>query len=231
MYSSHKDETDAAVPETKRGEVPLALDSNQPQETIARHLTNACVQIEELRRTNAALRRELSQLSMREAQARHDAYHDVLTCLPNRRLMLDRLQQALGRAVRQKKQVVLLLLDLDGFKAVNDKLGHAAGDQLLRVVAHRLVACIRSTDTACRYGGDEFVVMLPEINNPGDSAVVEQKIRTALAVPYVINDVEVTATVSVGSAVFPIDAKCEEDLLQQADTAMYRVKGRGAQAP
>jgi diguanylate cyclase (GGDEF)-like protein len=99
-------------------------------------------------------------------------------------LLLDRLHQALGQAVRQHKQVVLLLLDLDGFEAVNDRLGHATGDKLLRAVADRLVACLRSADTACRDGGDEFVVMLPETNGHEDSAAVERKIRAKLSVPF-----------------------------------------------
>lgn len=193
-------------------------------QAIAQHLTDLQARISELRQTNVALRRELSLLTAREAQASHDAYHDALTRLPNRRLLLDRLQQALARAVRHDTCVVLMFLDLDRFKAVNDKLGHAVGDKLLRVVADRLAGCIRSADTACRYGGDEFVVMLPEVSGSEDCAAVERKVRAALTVPYVIDGVDIATRVSIGSAMFPGDANNRTDLLQQADIAMYRAK-------
>jgi diguanylate cyclase len=206
---------------------PVA-DINQTLKVVKQHLTDAQYQITELRHANNKLRQELSLLVVREARAMHDAYHDTLTCLPNRRLLLDRLHQALGQAVRQHKQVVLLLLDLDGFKAVNDRLGHATGDKLLRAVADRLVTCLRSADTACRDGGDEFVVLLPETNGHEDSAAVERKIRAKLSVPYFIDGVELTTSVSIGSAVFPANAKHRSELLQYADTAMYRAKNGGA---
>ena len=200
--------------------VERTISAMQEQLDAARH------QITWLGESNVRLRHQLISLAHREAQANHDAYHDPLTCLPNRRLLLDRLNQALGQAVRQHKQVVLLLIDLDGFKAVNDKLGHAAGDKLLQAVAERLVACVRGADTACRYGGDEFVVMLPEINGEEHCAGIVEKIRARLAAPYFVDGVEVTMTVSIGTAVFPVDAKNRSTLLEQADLAMYRAKRR-----
>jgi diguanylate cyclase (GGDEF)-like protein len=187
-------------------------------------LKTAQAQIAWLGESNSRLRNEVVSLAHQGAQANHDAYHDQLTCLPNRRLLLDRLNQALGQAVRQHKQVVLMLLDLDGFKAVNDKFGHAVGDKLLQAVAERLVACIRGADTACRYGGDEFVVMLPEINGQEHRANIERKIRVRLAAPYVVDGVEVNMSVSIGSAVFPVEAKNRSELIKKADTAMYQAK-------
>ncbi|BAU49346.1 diguanylate cyclase [Sulfurifustis variabilis] len=225
---------------TETQTTPSSLDTPQPVHAPARteralrameeQLRTAQQQIVWLSEGNASLRCELALLADREARSHHDAYHDELTCLPNRRLLLDRLNQAIAQAVRQRKLVVLLLIDLDGFKAVNDKLGHAAGDKLLQTVAERLVACIRSADTACRYGGDEFVVMLPEIDGAECCASVERKIRTRLAAPYFVDGVEVTMTVSIGTAVFPVDAPNRSELLKQADVAMYRAK-TGDHAP
>lgn len=217
-------ETDmaAAAPDLPPARKPV--DIERALTTAQQQLREAREQIARLRESNTRLQHELVALAHVEAQAHHDAYHDQLTCLPNRRLLLDRLNQALGLAVRQHKQVVLLLIDLDGFKAVNDKLGHAAGDKLLQAVAERLVACIRNADTACRCGGDEFVVMMPEINGEVHCANVERKIRARLAAPYFIAGVEVTMTVSIGSAVFPLDAKNRMELLKRADVAMYRAK-------
>lgn len=212
----------------------LSPDSQQPGRlpahderalgALQEQLDKARQQITWLGESNMRLRHQLISLAHQEARTRHDAYHDPLTCLPNRRLLLDRLNQALGQAVRQHKQVVLLLLDLDGFKAVNDRLGHAAGDKVLQAVAERLVACIRTADTACRYGGDEFVVMLPEINGQEHCAHVERKIRERLAAPYFVDGIEVTITVSIGTAVFPVEAKSRSELLKKADIAMYRSK-------
>lgn len=224
LHSLH---TDIAAQATDSPQAYEPTDIEQAQTAAQQHLTHltaARLQIARLGESNSRLRDELVTLTRQEARANRDAYYDVLTCLPNRRLLLDRLHQALGQAVRQHKQVVVLLLDLNGFKAVNDKLGHAAGDKLLQAVAERLVACIRSADTACRYGGDEFVVMLPEINGQEHCANVERKIRTRLAAPYFIDGVELTVSVSIGSAVFPVDAKDRSELLRHADTAMYRAK-------
>ena len=119
--------------------------------------------IEHLIRRNILLEQQLNQLTNREAQARRLAYHDALTGLPNRTLLEDRFSQAISLARRQRKLVAILLIDLDGFKSINDNLGHITGDKMLRTVAARLAGSIRGADTVCRYGGDEFVVMLPEV--------------------------------------------------------------------
>jgi diguanylate cyclase (GGDEF)-like protein len=139
-------------------------------------------------------------------------------------LLRDRLDQALAQAARQRKAVALLLLDLDGFKGINDTLGHATGDQLLQAVARRLQVNVRAADTACRYGGDEFVVMLPEIDGPGMAAAVADKLRTALDAPYTIDGFEVRVAVSIGSVVYPDDGHSYEQLMRRVDAALYRAK-------
>ncbi|MCR4346435.1 MAG: GGDEF domain-containing protein [Sulfuricaulis sp.] len=181
-------------------------------------------QIEALAKTNACLREELIGLAHKVAEARHCAYHDELTGLPSRRLLLDRLNQAMVQAARQQKQVALILLDLDGFKEINEKYGQAAGDKILRQVAQRLVACIRSTDTACRYEGDEFVIMLPEIDARESAAEMAEKIRARLAPPYVVNEQSMTVTASTGMAVYRGDGQSYIDLIKQADVAMCLAK-------
>ncbi len=188
-------------------------------------------EVEQLSQCNSFLTQELSRLSEKEAKARHFAYHDELTGLPNRRLLLDRLNQAIAQGARQHKRVALLFFDLDGFKSINDRLGHWVGDNLLLQVAQRLSACLRSADTACRYGGDEFIVMLPEIDGRDSAEVVEQKIRTHLAAPYIVDGSTITATASIGTAVYPVDGKNYRDLIRQADTAMYHAKTKGGAVP
>jgi diguanylate cyclase len=171
---------------------------------------------------------KLTQLAVllmeRESKAHHFAYHDHLTGLPNRRLLQDRLKQAFSQAARQHKQIALMVLDLDGFKSVNDRLGHAAGDHLLQQVAKRLTDCVRIADTVCRYGGDEFVVMLPELENGETGAIVAQKIHTHLDVPYIVDGNPITVKASIGIAFYPKDGKNFRKLIKRADDAMYRAK-------
>ena len=183
-----------------------------------------------LTQTNWRLSHELVDLARKEAQVRDFAYYDELTGLPNRRLLLDRLRQAMAQAARQRKQVVLLLLDLDGFKHVNDTLGHPAGDKLLQGVARRLTDGIRATDTACRYGGDEFLVMLPEVDSPGMAAAVWRKLHLSLDEPYVIDAFQVRVATSMGGAVYPTDGQTEQELIRHADAALYRAKARSVEA-
>ena len=186
--------------------------------------------IEKLVRSNARLTRKLVLLRREAAQARHLAYHDQLTGLPNRSLLMDRLTQAMAQAARQHKQVGLLLLDLDQFKSVNDRLGHAAGDSVLQQVARRLSASIRSCDTACRYGGDEFVIMLPEIDGWASANAVAHKIRTRLAAPYLLDDRVIVLTASIGIAMYRADGRDGSELIREADSAMYLAKARGDSA-
>ncbi len=186
--------------------------------------------IEMLVRSNARLTRKLVRLRRKAAQARYLAYHDQLTGLPNRSLLMDRLTQAMAQAARQHKQVALLFLDLDQFKSVNDRLGHAAGDRVLQQVAERLSASIRSCDTACRYGGDEFVIMLPEIDGWASANAVAHKIRTRLAAPHVLDDRAVVLTASIGIAMYRADGRDGSQLIREADSAMYLAKARGDSA-
>lgn len=177
-----------------------------------------------LTETNLRLRQEAKSLARKEACAWHSAYHDELTGLPNRRLLWDRLSQAMTQAIRQNKQVVLLFFDIDRFKSINDRMGHSTGDTILRQVADRLATCLRRSDTACRYGGDEFIVMLPEIDGQESVVAVERKVRARLAESYLIDGSEITMSISVGNAVYPVDAQNRSELLKHADHAMYAAK-------
>jgi diguanylate cyclase len=174
---------------------------------------------------NAGLQKELTALEQREAQALHLAYHDGLTGLPNRSLLQDRFHQTMAQADRHHKPLALLMIDLDEFKLVNDKLGHASGDKLLQAVALRLTTGIRGADTACRYGGDEFVIMLSEIDSPNIATALALEIGWRLSEPYILEGHSVHMAVSVGVAVYPGDGHTFDDLMQQADISMYRTKG------
>ena len=183
-------------------------------------------QIGVLTDTIRQLRQEATRREQELVQVRHFAYHDDLTGLPKRSLLLDRLNQAIVQATRKKKQVGLLLLDLDGFKGINDRLGHATGDKILQRVAERLLTCIRDADTACRYGGDEFVILLPDIDGKKSTAQVAQKLRAHLADPYLVDNHSIAVTASIGVAVYPFDGTSQEDLIRRADIAMYLAKAR-----
>jgi diguanylate cyclase len=182
---------------------------------------------ENLAATNARLVSELVRLSREAAEARHAAYHDPLTGLANRALLADRLEQAMARAARQEKRVGLMFVDLDRFKGVNDRLGHAAGDELLQQVARRLVASVRACDTACRYGGDEFVIMLPDLERTADLSEVARMICDRISAPYTLNGTVTAVTASVGVAICNgADGEDCGELLRRADEAMYRSKRR-----
>ena len=155
------------------------------------------------------------------------AQHDELTDLPNRALLADRLEQAIALASRRRGQLALLFVDIDRFKYVNDSLGHAIGDRLLQSVANRLASCVRSSDTVSRQGGDEFVILLPDISHSEDAAISGEKIRQALAVPHSIDQHDLHITGSIGIATYPEDGVHSETLLQHADFAMYHAKENG----
>jgi diguanylate cyclase (GGDEF)-like protein len=157
----------------------------------------------------------------------HLARHDALTDLPNRLLLDDRLTGAIAMAERHDWQLAVLFLDVDGFKAVNDSLGHAAGDTLLRSIARRLRGAIRRSDTVSRYSGDEFVIVLPEITHSDDAALVARKLVQAASGPHRIDSRNVTVTASVGIALHPEDGRDAETLIKHADAAMYDAKRTG----
>jgi diguanylate cyclase len=186
--------------------------------------------IRRLKETNARLTADIARLERREEQARAFAYLDELTGLPNRRLLQDRLRQAIAQCARQDQQLALLFIDLDGFKRVNDTLGHAIGDALLKRVADRIASSIRAADTACRYGGDEFVIMLPIMSHPSLAEGVAEKIRVSLAEPYAIDGFRIEIAASIGTALYPDHGLVCEELMKRADEALYRVKANRSEA-
>jgi len=155
------------------------------------------------------------------------AQHDCLTELPNRILLTDRLIQAIAVAQRNGKELAVLFLDVDRFKHINDSLGHDIGDHLLQAIAQRLLACVRSTDTVSRQGGDEFVILLSEVSHAQDAAVSADKILEALRAPYVIDQREMHITASIGIVTYPDDGTDVGTLVKHADVAMYHAKESG----
>lgn len=152
---------------------------------------------------------------------------DSLTGLPNRAVMLDRLETAIAMAHRRGTQLAVLFVDLDGFKRVNDTLGHARGDAVLRSVANCLIACLRQSDTVSRHGGDEFLLLLTEVASASDAAVVAGKILAELGQPGRFIDASARMGASAGIALYPADGTRAETLIEHADAAMYRAKERG----
>jgi diguanylate cyclase (GGDEF)-like protein/PAS domain S-box-containing protein len=171
-----------------------------------------------------------------ELSMQHMAYHDALTGLPNRAMFEEHLDLAIARARRYDRSVAVLFMDLDGFKDVNDSMGHAAGDELLCVVASRLREATRDTDLVARLGGDEFLVLLADLpDDRGGSpdavvSAVADRVGVSIAQPVVVRDRTIEITISIGSSVFPFEARDVEDLMSRADAAMYAHKRRGAVA-
>jgi diguanylate cyclase (GGDEF)-like protein len=157
----------------------------------------------------------------------HSAEHDFLTGLPNRMLLNDRIGQAIALARRHVKKAAVLFLDLDGFKHINDSLGHPVGDKLLQSIAKRLVDCIRGSDSVSRQGGDEFVVLLLDLEHAENAAVTARRMLEAVAKPHYIDHHDLHITASIGVSVYPDDALDAEALIKNADTAMYQAKENG----
>jgi len=155
------------------------------------------------------------------------ALHDALTGLPNRRLLLERLSLAIAHTLRNKSTMAVMYLDLDGFKQINDTLGHAAGDTLLKMVAARLVAAVRQEDTVARVGGDEFVIALWELSHGDEVAMLASKLIQAVSQPYSIQGRGVNITVSVGVSIYPTHGEEVEALMKSADLALYEAKRAG----
>lgn len=197
-------------------------------EVSRKRLRSALCRVDALETESLLLKHQVALLQRRVAQTRRLACHDELTGLPNRRLLVERYNQAVALAARRGGRVALLFLDLNGFKRVNDVHGHAAGDSILQQFAARLRACIRTSDTACRVGGDEFVVLLPELEGRASAVTAARKIRARLAVPYIVDGVEITVTASIGVAVYPVDGNDYGDLMRATDGCMYRDKARDA---
>src|SRR5277367_6020517 len=160
-------------------------------------------ELEALRSANARLTRELAELRKREAQAQRLADRDALTGAYTRRRMMELLESAIAEAAQHRQCVGLLFIDMNGFKGINDEYGHAAGDQILTAVTMRINARVRSGDSVCRYGGDEFVVILPNVPDPAATARVADTIRERLALPYRIAGHEQHLTAAVGESTYP----------------------------
>lgn len=170
---------------------------------------------------------DISEIRSAQAELAYIAYYDALTELPNRHLFMDRLNMAIARAERTDKQLALLFIDLDHFKRVNDTLGHQVGDQMLRHVADRMRPVLRHSDTLCRIGGDEFIVMVDTFNSDSDLEILARKIIDVVRQPMQLGNKMFTPGCSVGISVFPGDTTDRDDLVKMADTAMYSAKNQG----
>jgi diguanylate cyclase (GGDEF)-like protein/PAS domain S-box-containing protein len=174
--------------------------------------------------------RDVSAARAMAVQMAHSAQHDFLTGLPNRMLLQDRLSQAIILAARHSKKVAVLFLDLDGFKHINDSLGHPIGDKLLQSIAACLVECVRGSDTVSRQGGDEFVVLLSEVAQAEDAAITARRMLQSVAEAHAIDLHDLHVTTSIGLSVYPDDGLDAETLIKNADTAMYQAKENGRQS-
>ena len=175
----------------------------------------------------SAIARDITDRKRAEERIRYLAQHDSLTGLPNRNLFRDRIGQVIVHARRAREQVAVLFLDLDGFKHINDSLGHQIGDRLLRMAARRLQGCLREGDTVARLGGDEFILSLPGLADSNDAILISNKILEALREPFLIEQHELHLTGSIGISLYPADGEDVETLLRAADTAMYHAKEKG----
>ncbi len=173
---------------------------------------------------------DITEMKRKERQIAYQAYHDPLTSLPNRSLLMDRLRQAIAHAQRTHARLGVLFIDLDNFKHVNDSLGHSTGDALLRQVAERLSGMLRDEDTVARLGGDEFVIMIPELTEPDAAVQLAERIIGAFSKPVTLPGHELFVTPSIGITVFPEDGASPEALIKNADMAMYRAKDSGRNA-
>ena len=170
---------------------------------------------------------DISDRKQAEEKIEFHAYHDVLTQLPNRKLFMDRLMQNLTHCRRAGKGLAVMFIDLDEFKAINDTLGHNAGDEVLLEMSSRLRSCVRADDTVARLGGDEFSIILSELRRPEDAGRVAEKIIAAVQHPMTVNGVPIEVSTSIGIALYPVDGIDPESLLRNADSAMYRAKEAG----
>lgn len=190
-------------------------------------VTNQYSRVKRLQNIIKELEIENEQVKRSEQILQYQALHDSLTGLTNRVLFNDRLMHTIHHAQRNRLMFALLFLDLDGFKQVNDTLGHLAGDELLKAVSDRMKICIRKTDTLARLGGDEFTVLLSEIKQREDATLVAGKLLQSLQPLFEYNGKPISITVSIGIAIFPVDSIDAESLLNAADTAMYAAKLSG----
>jgi diguanylate cyclase (GGDEF)-like protein/PAS domain S-box-containing protein len=171
--------------------------------------------------------RDITERKLMEDALKHQAYHDLLTGLPNRMLFMEHLSFGMTRARRNQKMLAVLFLDLDHFKDINDSMGHTVGDYLLKEVARRLKTCIRESDTVGRMGGDEFTILLSDITHADDALVIVKKIMAIFQETFPVDGRELHTTTSIGISLYPKDGEHAEDLLKNADRAMYHAKEQG----
>lgn len=181
----------------------------------------------DLNQAKEAAEKASQEAKQAEQHVRQMALHDALTGLPNRVLLLERLNQAINQSKRSGKKLALLFIDLDRFKNINDSLGHFVGDQLLCEVSKRFLHCVRDTDTVSRQGGDEFVILLPEVQERQRVIEIAEKLLSVVSQPYTLENYEMRVTHSIGISLFPDDGKDADELMRKADTAMYRAKEVG----
>ena len=217
-----------ALVEQREKAVLLQEDATRTKEALAEHTAA------QLREANERLVvATLQAQTMTEAaegataQMSYMAQHDILTGLPNRALLTDRLAQSMALAQRHSQKVVLAYLDLDNFKHINDSLGHSVGDALLQAVARRLSSCVRQSDTVCRQGGDEFVLLLAGVETAQDAARAAAMLIEATSEPYRVGNHQLQVSASIGLSIYPDDGSNIESLLRHADTAMYQAKKNG----
>ena len=170
------------------------------------------------------LEQEINERRALEKQLTHLAFHDSLTGLPNRSLFVDRLQRAIAEAERKKEAVVVMFVDLDDFKKVNDSFGHQVGDKVIQAAALRLKKCLRDIDSIARMGGDEFTLLIPHVGEQEDIEIIARRLIESLDDPIVVEGTEFRMSISIGISIYPNDAKSEDSLLRNADTAMYFAK-------
>jgi diguanylate cyclase (GGDEF)-like protein len=214
---------------TARAELALVLyDLTEAQRQLGGHYMHQLLEANEQLVVDAVRSRNMADsTALLVAELTRSSELDALTNLPNRVLLIDRFSQGLSHAKRNDGRLALLFMDLDGFKRINDTLGHTVGDEVLRAVSRCLVGCVRQIDTVCRLGGDEFVVLLPEIANAANPGLVAQKLIEALSQIVEACGKPVRISASIGVAVYPDDADNVEQLVDCADQAMYRAKRSG----
>jgi len=211
----------------KRTELELATYRVQLEELVAQRTAQLAANVTELEVTIEKLNVEMQERQRFEEELRKQALHDALTGLPNRSLLMDRLDLAIKLAQRNKHPLTLLFIDLDRFKVINDSLGHDAGDELLKTVTRRVSECVRTSDTFARLGGDEFVLLLPNAIPDEVLARLIGRITQAVSEPVVLSGHEVAVTCSIGCSVYPHDGTDSATLLKHADAAMYSAKEQG----
>jgi len=200
-------------------EFPMELEDDIP-----RWIRHEVVRLEDGIAISAA---DITERKLLERAAQHKAQHDPLTGLPNRSLLNDRVQQAIDRAIRYKNKVGLFVIDMDMFKEINDSLGHAAGDLVLTTAAHRLRESVRGTDSVLRIGGDEFIVVMPDVQEDNDFRRVAAKVTAAISADGPVGLENVKMSCSIGIAIYPTQAASADELYSRADAAMYEAKRRG----